>query len=186
MKPSNLVDKETRVTVHDKQFKLYIPESEISAAVDKIASQIEEEYHHLKPVLLPVLNGSFIFAADLVRRLSINFELAFIKAQSYDALLSTGEITERIGLELDITDRHILLLEDIVDTGNTMAWMVKKLKEKNAASVEISTLLFKPEAFLHSYQIKYIGLEIPDKFVIGYGLDYDGYGRQYKDIYQVC
>lgn len=186
MKQNNLTYEDQQIKVHDKNFKLYIPESEMIAAIDEIAEKINRDYLDRQPVLLPVLNGSFMFAADLVRKLSMNFELAFIKAQSYDALLSTGEITERIGLEIDIEGRHILLIEDIVDTGNTMAWMVKKLKEKNPASVEICTLLFKPEAFLHPYQIKYVGIEIPDKFVVGYGLDYDGYGRQYKDIYQVC
>jgi hypoxanthine phosphoribosyltransferase len=186
MKQNNLTIEDQQIRVHDKNFKLYIPESEIMVSIDRMADEIFSGYHDLEPVLLPVLNGSFMFAADLVRRLTMNFELAFIKAQSYDALLSTGEITERIGLEIDIEGRHILLIEDIVDTGNTMAWMVKKLKEKNPASVEICTLLFKPDAFLHRYQIKHVGIEIPDKFVVGYGLDYDGHGRQYKDIYQVC
>lgn len=179
------MNNEEKITVRDREFRRYIEETEIQKAIDQIAERIMQDYRDLNPVLLPVLNGSFIFAADLVRRLDMNFELAFIKAQSYDALVS-GEITERIGLEIDLTGRHVLFIEDIVDTGNTLAWMKKKLIEKEPMSVEIATMLFKPTAFLQDYDIKYIGLEIPDKFVIGYGLDYDGHGRHLRSIYQVC
>ncbi len=174
------------VRVHDRDFRLYISEQKIRKSISSMAEAIEQAYGELNPILLPVLNGSFIFAADLVRELSMNFELAFIKAQSYDAFHSTGDISERIGLELDIRGRHVLLIEDIIDTGNTMAWMLKKLAEKQPASLDIATLLFKPEAYLHDFPIRFVGMEIPDAFVVGYGLDYDGHGRNLKAIYQVC
>ena len=186
MNNKEMVLQEDLIHVKDKWFQPYITCEEIQEAVQRLADQIRADFEGLNPIFLPILNGSFVFAADLMRACGIQSELTFIKASSYDALESTGEILELIGLEIDIRDRHVIILEDIVDTGNTLSHLLEMFQAKNPKSISIATMLFKPEAFKHDYDIRYIGIEIPNDFVIGYGLDYDGCGRELDAIYQLA
>ncbi len=176
---------EKRVRLNDKSFRLYKSESEIIAAVRNVAHQINEDYIGKRPLLIPVLNGSFMFASDLLKELMLDCELCFIKAASYQGTASTGEVTSIIGLSENIEDRHIIIIEDIVDTGNTLAKILPLFYERNPASLKIASLLHKPNALKHEINLDYVGMEIPNEFIVGYGLDYDGLGRNLRDIYQV-
>ena len=138
-----------------------------------------------KPIFLCVLNGAFVFAADLVRQFSAACDISFIKLSSYEGLQSSGKIANLLGLDIDLNDRHLIIVEDIIDTGNTMYWFLQELKHYQPASVALATLLVKPEALQHNFPIPYTGFEIPNKFVIGYGLDYEGEGRNLPAIYQL-
>lgn len=175
----------TIMIVKDREFDLFIPEASIQQAVQKIAQQINEDYTNLNPLFLTVLNGAFMFAADLMKGITIPVELSFIKLKSYQGTKSTGNIDSLIGLQEEITGRHVIVLEDIVDTGNTLKYTLEALSSRNTASIAIATLLHKPEMTKVSLDLKYAGFEIPNRFVVGYGLDYDGYGRNLKDIYQL-
>lgn len=176
---------EKQVRLNDKTFRLYKSETEILSAVRNVAHQINEDYIGKRPLIVPVLNGSFMFASDLIKELMLDCELSFIKAASYHGTNSTGALATLIGLNENIEGRHILILEDIVDTGHTLAKILPVFKEKNPASVKIASLLFKPNALLADIKVDYVGLEIPNEFIVGYGLDYDGLGRNLRDIYQV-
>jgi hypoxanthine phosphoribosyltransferase len=169
--------------VHDLDFEEFISESLILERVKTLASEINVKYADMDPVLIGVLNGSFMFFSDLLKNIDIPCETSFIRVNSYQNETSTGKIQEILGLNMDITNRHILLIEDIIDTGNTMAFLKEKIDALNPASVELCTLLFKPEPFKYKYPIKYIGFEIENKFVIGYGLDYNEKGRNLRSIY---
>ncbi|MCL4134098.1 UNVERIFIED_CONTAM: hypothetical protein GTU68_042086 [Idotea baltica] len=150
-----------------------------------MAKLINEEYLDKNPIFIGVLNGSFMFAADFLKEINIDCEISFIKIRSYVGMESSGELLELIGIDDDIEGREVILLEDIIDTGHTMNKLLKTLKAKNAGYVRIVTLLLKPEAFEYTFPIHYTGFEIPNKFVVGYGLDYDGRGRNYRSIYQL-
>lgn len=176
---------EKQVRLNDKTFRLYKSETEILSAVRNVAHQINEDYIGKRPLIVPVLNGSFMFASDLIKELMLDCELSFIKAASYHGTNSTGALATLIGLNENIEGRHILILEDIVDTGHTLAKILPVFKEKNPASVKIASLLFKPNALQADIKVDYVGLEIPNEFIVGYGLDYDGLGRNLRDIYQV-
>jgi hypoxanthine phosphoribosyltransferase len=171
--------------VLDKHFVPYISHSEIQQRITELAGQISSEYAGKHPLFIGILNGSFIFAADLYKKISIPSTISFIKLISYKGTTSTGTVITSIGLEEDLLDRHIIIVEDIVDTGKTMSEFIPTLQKMQPASIRICTLLQKPEALKHELQVDYIGFEIPDKFVVGYGLDYDGYGRNCEDIYQI-
>lgn len=173
------------VTVKDKTFKTYLRHKQIINAVDKVSEQINKDLKGKVPLFLVVLNGAFVFATDLLQRIKLDCEISFVKLSSYQGTKSTETVRELIGLDRALKDRIVVIVEDIIDTGITMAYTRQKLKEMEAADVKIATLLFKPDAFKKDYQIDYIGLEIPNEFIIGYGLDYDGFGRNYPDIYQV-
>jgi hypoxanthine phosphoribosyltransferase len=173
------------VTCHDKTFKLYLPESEILQDIKTVAQKLNDDYADKQPIFVAILNGSFMFAADLLKEVTIPCEISFVKVASYLNTESTGQVKELVGLKENITGRHVVLLEDIVDTGNTMVALFETLKAQNPASLEIATLLQKPECLLHELEVKYIGREIPNEFVIGYGLDYNGLGRNLRDIYTV-
>ena len=174
------------IQVHDKQFEIYLSKADIAAAVQQIADGINADYAGEKVLLVAVLNGAFIFVADVMRCLIIDCEIEFIKTQSYEGMHSTGNVKMLLGLEKDLKDQHIILLEDIVDTGNTMAKLLKDLKAYEPASLALVSLLLKPEALQHTgLPLDYIGFEIPNKFVLGYGLDYNGRGRNYPDLYQL-
>ena len=175
----------TIIDVLDKQFELLIPQEQLSERINEIARQINEEYEGRNPLFIAILNGSFIFAADLIREIDIPSEISFIKLSSYASLQSTGQIRELIGLQKNIFKREIILVDDIVDSGNTMKWLIEHLQELGPTSIEVVSLLVKPEALSNKIKIAYTGFEIPNKFVVGYGLDYDGYGRNFKDIYQL-
>jgi hypoxanthine phosphoribosyltransferase len=173
------------VKLGDKTFQKYIEEAKIQEAVKRIGEQINQDYEGKCPLIIPVLNGSFMFAADLVKQLTCLCEVSFIKASSYRGTNSSGELTSLIGINEDISGRDIILLEDIIDTGHTLSKIIPLFKELKPASIKVVTLLFKPAAFKANMQIDYIGIEIPNEFIIGYGLDYNGLGRNLKEIYQV-
>jgi len=171
--------------IHDKTFTKFIKRGQIKDRVKALATHIERDYANKNPLLIGVLNGSFMFMADLAKRIQIKSELTFIKVASYEKMASTGEVKELIGLREDIAGRHILLVEDIVDTGNTMAKLIEQLQNSAPASIEVATLLFKPSAIQQDLDLKYVAFEIPNYFVVGYGMDYAGYGRNLRDIYRV-
>ena len=174
-----------KIKIHDKYFKPFIDRKEIDKAVQKIADNINRDYEGKVPLFLVILNGSFMVAADLLKKITVECEISFVKLASYSGTQSTETIRELIGFDEDIRGRDIIIIEDIIDTGLTMERVLHQLKEKGAASVKISTLLFKPEAFKKSYSIDYIGKEIPNRFIVGYGLDYDRRARNLPDIYVI-
>ncbi|MCQ2197139.1 MAG: hypoxanthine phosphoribosyltransferase [Bacteroidaceae bacterium] len=171
--------------VKDKEFRVSIPESEILKQVARVAKEINRDYEGETPVFLAVLNGSFMFAADLLREITLPCEISFVKMTSYEGVNSTGTIREMIGLNTDITGRPVIIVEDIVDTGLTMAHMLETLKAHNPKSVDICTLLLKPDKLKVNLDVRYCCLEIPNEFILGYGLDYDQLGRNTRDIYTV-
>ncbi len=150
-----------------------------------MAEKLNADYKGKNPILIVILNGAFMFAADLVRELNFDHEIQFAKFSSYDGMDTTGKVKELIGLSIDIKDRDVIIVEDIIDTGTTMYNILPKLKEKEAKSVEIAVLLMKPGKLRVPLDVKYCAMEIPNEFIVGYGLDYDGVGRNYKSIYVV-
>lgn len=173
------------IKVKDKAFSVSISERAIKRQIKRVAEEINRDYAGREPVFLAVLNGSFIFAADLLREIDLPCEISFVKLASYEGTSSMGSIREVIGLNIDITDRPVIIVEDIVDTGLTMAHMLETLQKQNPASIDICTLLLKPSKLQVKLDIRYICKEIPDDFVVGFGLDYDGFGRNTKDIYTI-
>lgn len=171
------------IKVKDKEFVVSIPAEQLQKEVCRVAQEINRDYAGRQPVFLAVLNGSFIFAADLLREITLPCEISFVKLASYQGVNTTGEIREVIGLNTDITGRPVIVVEDIVDTGLTMAHMLDTLKSQNPASVDICTLLLKPGKLQVSLDVRYCCMQIPNDFIVGYGLDYDGFGRNTKDIY---
>lgn len=152
-------------------------------AVKKVASQINQELKDELPVFLVVLNGSFMFASDLLKEISIPCEISFIKVASYHGTSSSGAVSEIIGLSEDITNRTVVIVEDIVDTGITLEKLVTILNRKNVKQIKVASALLKPDSYKKEYPIDYVGLKIANDFVVGYGLDYDGLGRNLKEIY---
>jgi hypoxanthine phosphoribosyltransferase len=175
-----------RVKLHNKTFEPFIGPEEIREVVQNLGEQLNRDYAGKKPLFIGILNGVFVFAADLMRELCMDNEISFVKLASYEGTHTTGTVRELIGLGTSIKDRHVIILEDIVDTGNTLAKTIPGLLDMQPASLEIATLLFKPEALQNDLKLKYIGREIPNKFIVGYGLDYDGLGRHLRGIYQLC
>lgn len=173
------------IQLKDKVFEPYIEKEKIAAALDELSEKIRSDYDGKKPLFLGVLNGCFMFASDLLKALDMDCEISFVKMASYEGTQSTGTVNEIIGVNENIEGRDIIILEDIVDTGNTLEKFRKQLNEKNPASVKIATLLFKPGVFDKDYTVDYIGIEIPDNFVVGYGLDYDGAGRNIDSVYVI-
>ena len=171
--------------IHDQQFDIFIPSGEIQKRVREIAHQINHDYKDKNPLFLSILNGAFIFTADLFREITIPAEVSFIKLKSYRKMETSGKVKELLGLENNIFDRNIIIIEDIVDTGKTLHHVLEEFKELGTRSISILTLLHKPEAARVKLDLSYVGFEIPNDFVVGYGLDYDGYGRNLKDIYKV-
>ena len=167
----------TSVQLKDKYFEEYINSKDVQQLVASVASRINEDYKGKHVVFLGVLNGAFMFAADLLKSIDLSCEISFVKMSSYKGTSSTGEVHELIGLVTDLTNKHVVIVEDIVDTGLTLNKLFAMVRHDKPASVEIATLLFKPSAFKGTEIPKYIGREIPNKFVVGYGLDYDGLGR---------
>lgn len=171
------------IQVKDLKFAVSLSEEQIQAEVKRVAAEINRDYAGQEPVFLAVLNGSFIFAADLLREVTLPCEISFVRLASYQGVSTTGEIREIIGLNMDITGRPVIILEDIVDTGLTMAHMIDTLKRHNPGSIDICTLLLKPGKLQVDLDIRYCCLQIPNDFIVGYGLDYDGFGRNTKEIY---
>jgi hypoxanthine phosphoribosyltransferase len=173
------------ITVLDREFSIYITEDEIQSRITALAEKINEDLRGQDVLFFGVLNGVFLFAADLFRRITLNAQISFIKLASYDGTSSSGKIKELIGWNEDITGKTVIVLEDIVDTGYTLERVIGELKLRQAADIKVCALLFKPEAYLRDIPIDYIGFEIQNNFVIGYGLDYDGFGRNLKAIYKL-
>jgi adenylate kinase len=171
------------VKIKDKTFKTSIPEKEIKARIQAVADRINHDLADKNPLFLAVLNGAFVFAADLMRMITIPCEISFVKLASYQGTTSTGKITEVMGINEDLTDRTIVIIEDIVDTGLTMKRMIESLGTRHPASVHICSLLVKPEKLQVDLNIEYAAMEIPNDFIVGYGLDYDQQGRNLPDIY---
>lgn len=171
------------ITIKDKQFKPFITSDKIHDAVKYVASKINSELANEFPVFLVVLNGSFMFAADLLREVTIPCEISFIKLASYHGTQSSGTVSELIGLKEDLNNRTVVIVEDIVDSGNTMEKLMTVLTAKKIKKAKIATALFKPDAYKKSFPVDYVGIVIKNDFVVGYGLDYDGMGRNLKDIY---
>ena len=173
------------VKIKDLTFKTFIPESEIQQRVKAVAEKINKDLDGKNPLLLAVLNGSFVFAADLIRNSTIPCEISFVKLASYQGTTSTGKIKEVIGLNEDLTGRTVVIVEDIVDTGFTMKRMIETLGTRHPASIHICSLLVKPDKLQVPLNIEYAAIEIPNDFIVGYGLDYDQQGRQLRDIYTI-
>ena len=173
----------SRITIKDKTFEVSIPEAEIQERVRAVADRINHDLEGQKPVFLAVLNGSFVFAADLIRRINIPSEISFVRLQSYAATESTGVVKEIMGLTTDIKGRNVVIVEDIVDTGRTMSHMVESLQKYHPNSIRICTLLLKPGKLPVPLDVEYAALRIPNDFIVGYGLDYDQLGRGLRDIY---
>lgn len=175
-----------KLQVKDKSFAVSIPEAKILEQVRRVAAEITRDMEGKDPLFLPVLNGAFMFAADLLREVTIPCEISFIKLASYAGTHSTGAIREVIGLAKDITGRHVVIVEDIIDSGLTMAHMIETLEKHNPASISVCALLVKPDALKVEVPIHYRCMDIPNDFIVGYGLDYDGFGRNTRDIYTLC
>lgn len=171
------------ITVKDKQFKPYISSEIIAKEVRRMASEICHDLADQNPLFVVVLNGSFMFAADLLREITIPCEISFVKVASYHGTSSTGSVTELIGLTEEIGGRTVVIVEDIVDTGVTLEKLMGVLEKKNVKQIKIASALLKPDAYKKDIPVNYVGLKIPNDFVVGYGLDYDGQGRNLKDIY---
>lgn len=173
------------IKIKDKAFKTFIPAADIDRRVRAVAEEINRDLAGKNPLLIAVLNGSFMFAADLMRYITIPCEISFVKLASYQGVSSTGVIKEVIGLNEDLTDRTVVIVEDIVDTGATMKRMIESLGTRHPAEIRICTLLFKPGKLQVDLKLDYVALEIPNDFIVGYGLDYDQQGRNLGDIYTV-
>lgn len=174
-----------RITVHDKNFIPYLSEATILEKVKELAAKLDSDYAGKKPLFIAILNGSFMFTSDLFKYLTIEAEICFIKLASYKGTKSTGHVITAIGLDTDVTDRHVVILEDIIDTGKTMNEFLPQLRNQQPASMKVAVLLHKPEATVFPVTIDYCCFSIPNKFVLGYGLDYDGLGRNIRELYQL-
>src|SRR4051812_10345535 len=170
--------------VHDKQFKPYISAEQINEQVKRIAAEINTDYKDRKPLFIAILNGAFMFASDLFKEITIEAEICFIKLASYKGVASTGQVVTAIGLDVDIVGREVIIIEDIIDTGKTLSHFLPQLKYHHPASLKIAALLHKPDALIYDIKINYVGFKVPNNFLVGYGLDYDGLGRNIKEIYQ--
>ena len=174
------------VKIHDKEFELFISREKLQSVVEDMAEKMNRDFKDKNPLFLCILNGSFMFAAEVFKRISLlDSEISFIKLASYAGTSTTGTIKQLIGLNEDLEGRTIVVLEDIVDSGITIANTIEQIKSKNPADIKIATLLLKPDALKIEVQLDYIGIEIPNDFIVGYGLDYDGRGRNLPDIYKV-
>ncbi len=174
------------IHIHDKQFEPYISQEAIADKVLEIARALEKDYEGKTPLFIAILNGSFMFASDLFKALNMPAEICFIKLASYRGTKSSGHVVTSIGLDTDLFGRDVIILEDIIDTGKTMSQFLPQLLHQQPASLKICALLHKPEATIYPIDVDYRGFIIPDIFVVGYGLDYDGLGRNIKEIYQLA
>ena len=173
------------IKIKDKSFRISIPEAEIKARVKAVAEQINKDMEGKNPLFLGVLNGAFMFAADLMREMTIPCEISFVKLASYQGTTSTGKIKEVLGINEDLSGRTVIIVEDIVESGRTMRRMIESLGTRGPESVHICTLFFKPDKLQEEIDIDYVAFRIPDDFIVGYGLDYDQAGRELRDIYTI-
>ena len=173
------------IQIKDKRFRTFITENEILKQVARVADEINRDLADENPLFVSVLNGSFMFTSDLMKHLNMPCELSFVKLASYEGTSSTGKVKELVGLNNDITGRTVVIVEDIVDTGFTMERLIETLRQRNPKDIRIATLLVKPDKLQVKLDIHYVSMNIPNDFIVGYGLDYDGLGRNYRDIYTV-
>ena len=173
------------IQLHDKKFEVFIAAEEIDFAIENMAKQIEDDFSDDIPVFIGVLNGSFMVTADLLKKYNGLCEVSFVKMASYDGMATTTEVKQLIGLNQNLEGRSVIIVEDIVDTGNTIEELKAILKEHKVKHFKIATLFLKPEAYTKDIKLDYVGIRIPNKFIVGYGLDYDGLGRNLKDVYQL-
>lgn len=173
------------IQVNDKKFIPYLTAAQIDEQVKRLGREINNDYEGKRPLFIAILNGSFMFASDLFKELTIEAEICFIKLASYKGTKSTGQVITSIGLDATLTGRHVIVLEDIVDTGKTLNEFLPQLINQQPATLKIAALLHKPEALAYPITIDYLGFNVPDKFLLGYGLDYDGYARNLKEIYRL-
>lgn len=173
------------IQVKDKLFAPFLKEEQILKEVKRVAQEINKDYEGKNPLFLCILNGSFMFAADLIKEIKIPCNISFVKLASYEGVVTTGKIREVMGINESLKDRHVIIVEDIVDTGLTMKNALESLGTREPASLSICTLLCKPGKLKVDLDLKYVAMNIPDDFIVGYGLDYDGYGRNSRDIYKI-
>lgn len=173
------------VIVHDKKFRPFIDSETIQKRVAELGKEIDRDFHGKVPLFIAILNGSFVFASDLFRCITIEAEISFIKLASYKGTSSTGNVVTAIGMDENLKDRHVIILEDIIDTGKTLHAFLPEISDRGPASLKIATFLSKPDALKHPVKADYVGFDIPDKFVVGYGLDYDGLGRNLPELYEI-
>ncbi|MFI5221765.1 MAG: hypoxanthine phosphoribosyltransferase [Bacteroidia bacterium] len=174
---------DNRIKIKDRHFEIYIPSEKILERVKFIAKEIAKEYADKNPFFIGILNGSFMFASDLLKELDFECQVSFIKLSSYKGTQSTGEMSNLIGLKENIEGRHVIIIEDIIDTGLTISHLLRELKLKNVVSLKIASLLLKKDALKIDVSPDFVGFAVPVKFLVGYGLDYDGYGRNFRHIY---
>ncbi len=175
----------TTIEVNNKKFTPFITAAQINEQVNMLAAELNRDYEGKRPLFIAILNGSFMFAADLFKAVTIEAEICFIKLASYKGTKSTGNVITSIGLDEPLNGRHVVIVEDIVDTGKTLHEFLPQLFNQQPASLKIAALLHKPEALAHPVKIDYLGFNVPNKFLLGYGLDFDGLGRNLKEIYQL-
>ena len=175
-----------KVQIKDKSFRKYILFDAIHEKVLKVAGRINEDYKKKNPVFVVVLNGAFMFASDLLKKVNVDCEIAFVKVASYEGTKSTGSVKSLIGLNHNINNREVVIIEDIVDTGETIVALLDQLNRQSPSQIKIATLLFKPKAYTKDVPIDYVAMEVSNEFLVGYGLDYDGFGRNLEDIYIVA
>lgn len=173
------------VRILDKDFELFIDADTIQESIKRIAVDINKDLDGKNPIFVAILNGSFMFAGDLMKHVTVPSEITFVRISSYKGLESTKNIKEIIGLNEDIEGRTVVILEDIVDTGNTIVRLLEQFESHNPKEIKVATLLFKPKALVKDVKPDYVALDIPNDFIVGYGLDYDGYGRNLQDIYKI-
>jgi hypoxanthine phosphoribosyltransferase len=174
-----------KIRVKDRDFEVFIPAEEIDRTVSEIARKINTDFKDQQPIFLVILNGAFMFAADLFKKLDMPCEVSFVKLASYSGTQSSTNVKELIGLNDSLKGRQVVIVEDIIDTGITMEYLIRKLNELGVAELRIASLFFKPQAFKKDFTIDYVGMSIPNDFIVGYGLDYDGYGRNFGEIYKI-
>jgi hypoxanthine phosphoribosyltransferase len=173
------------LVLNEKVFQLYIPSEIIESVVDDIANRMNHDLAGKKPLFIGLLNGAFMFYSDLMKRIDFECNITFVKLKSYDGLQTSGKITQTIGLTESIEGRVVVVIEDIVDSGTTLHHFLDELKKLKPAEIKVATMFLKPDACRHEIKIDYLGMKIPNDFVVGYGLDFDGLGRNYRDLYKL-
>lgn len=174
------------VIINDKRFEVNIPAAKIDQRIKELGAKLNEDLKNTRPIFVSVLNGSFMFAADLFREIKMEAEITFIRVSSYSGTESTGTVKSVVGIKENLEGRTVVIVEDIVDTGDTAIYLIDELKKQNPEKVLFASLLLKPDALRHPIKIDYVGFEVPNDFLVGYGLDYDGLGRNLKDIYKLA
>lgn len=173
----------SKVKLKDKSFRISIPAEKIQKRIEELALEVNAEMKDKNPLFIVILNGAFLFASDLIKKINVDCEITFVRVASYDGTESTGKIRNMLGLHENVKDRNVIIVEDIVDRGETMQFLLSEINKFHPADIKVATLLFKPAALKYDIDLHYIGFEVPNDFLVGFGLDYDGLGRNLNDIY---